>query len=147
MKAYDASAALSEDWHRLMAKIDDGIDDYGFWAGEAAVLRDAIGARRVGPRVSGRILDALQASGFECDSDRIFSESDPLLVRRAGAGRLIDVIARLLPDIREADRVVPANAMWRDEIVASRATRHWRPDDHVQPEQRRSHSDGPSDDD
>lgn len=130
-----------------MAIIDEGIDGFGFWAGEAMVLRDAIGARRIGRRVSRRIVDGLDAAGFECDTDRILSESDPLLIRRSGAERLATIIVQLLPDIREADRAVPETAMWRDEIVASKAVRHWRPDTDADTKHGGTHSDGPSDTD
>ena len=32
----------------------------------------------------------------------------------------------LLPHIREADRLVPSNAVWRDALVANLALRGWR---------------------
>jgi hypothetical protein len=119
----------STSWESILRQIEDGIESAGYWSGEARLLRDAIGAQRLGKRVGQRILAALDQAGLECDTDPIAYESETLLIQRKGAARLVSLIKALLPAIREADREVPGVAIWRDDIVATRAIRKWRPQD------------------
>jgi hypothetical protein len=107
--------------------MDAEIERSGVWSGEARRLRDALGARKLGSRLSARIVRTLGQAGFEPDNDAIRYESETLLVYRAGAQALIAEIRALLPEIRDADRQIATDLPWRDELVATLAVRKWRP--------------------
>lgn len=118
-------AEMPETWARLFEEIERRIDGIGYWSGEARDLRDAAGRQRLGRVGGAKILAALAAAGFECDEPELRFESQTVVIRRAGGTDLAAIIAHLLPAIREADRNVPPNAEWRDEIVAGMAIRAW----------------------
>jgi hypothetical protein len=118
-------AAMPGTWSTLVEEIEREIDGRGYWSGEALYLRNAAGRRRLGRVGGAKILAALAAAGFECDEPELRFESQPVAIRRAGGTQLAATIAELLPAIREADRMVPRNAEWRDEVVARTAIRAW----------------------
>jgi hypothetical protein len=112
-------------WQALLDDVDAECRRVGYWGGEARVLRDSIGAKRIGPRNARRIAAALSAAGYESDPPLVQFESQSVVIGRTGASDLTTAIARLLPAIREADRIVPTDAEWRDEVVARAAVRAW----------------------
>jgi hypothetical protein len=112
-------------WSSLVAEIEREIDRVGWWSGEARVLRDAADYRRLGAPAARLLRGWLELGGYECEGSLRY-ESEPIVVRRAGAGELARIVASLLPAIREADRAVPAGADHRDEVVARHALRAWR---------------------
>jgi hypothetical protein len=114
-------------WGVLLAEIDREIDARGDWTGEARRLREAAGWARLGRRSGGALVEALSSAGLEVDGRAPQFESDSVVIRRTGATALVQIIGELLPAIREADRVVPRNACWRDTVVARQAVRAWRP--------------------
>ena len=110
-------------WLELLAEIEREIGRVGYWSGEARRLRDAMGIRRLGRRNGAQLIEALRRRGYESDTDPINYESELLIVRRIGATELAKAISELLPAIREADRLVPRDADWRDLVVATLAVR------------------------
>src|SRR5262245_38748146 len=83
-------------WKSMLDEIDARIDAVGYWNGEARVLRDALGRRRLGTTGAALIREKLEGAGFELDGPPPPFESDPVMIRRRGAGRLAAEIERLL---------------------------------------------------
>ena len=124
-----AKRKMPPSWDAFLADVDRRIAAAGYWSGEALVLRDAAGRKRLGQAGGRLVVDALEAAGYEVEPE--FDgppryESETVIIRRAGGAELAKTIEALLPAIREADRVVPANATWRDAVVAQHAIRVWR---------------------
>jgi hypothetical protein len=112
-------------WLDMLDRIKNDIDRYGYWSGEARALRDAAGIRRLTPTGSARIAAALSDAGFECEPPAPRYESEPVLIGRIGSAELALTIEQLLPAIREADRMVPSSATFRDANVARQVLRAW----------------------
>lgn len=116
-------------WDAFLVVVEQAIAARGYWGGEALRLREAAGRKRLGAAGGRLVVDALEAAGFEVEpefGEPPRSESEVVMIRRAGGAELAKTIEALLPSIREADRIVPANAMWRDAVVARHALRAWR---------------------
>jgi hypothetical protein len=116
----------SAPWLDMLDRIKNDIGRYGCWWGEARVLRDAAGRRRLTPAGGARIAGALGDAGFECDPPVPRYESETVLIGRIGSAELARTIEQLLPAIREADQIVPSIATFRDANVARQALRGWR---------------------
>jgi hypothetical protein len=123
------ATAMPPSWHQFLDEVDRAIVRTGSWSGEARDVRDAAGRKRLGAAGGRKLVAALEEAGFEVevefDAPPRF-ESEMVIIRRAGAGDLAKAIEGLLPSIREADKSVPLNAMWRDAVVARTAVRAWR---------------------
>jgi hypothetical protein len=70
-------------------------------------------------------LDKLAAAGLEVDSTAVPIESDVVVVRPAGARRLMEMGERLLAHLTKAEAEVPEQAMWRDTVVSHLALSRW----------------------
>ena len=116
-------------WDAFLASVEREIARCGYWGGEALELRDAAGRKRLGRAGGQMIVEALEAAGYEVEvefGEPPRFESEQVVIRRAGGADLVKTIEALLPSIREADRVVPEIAFWRDAVVAQHAVRAWR---------------------
>jgi hypothetical protein len=129
MSSMTAHGRMPPSWDAFLLIVERAIAERGYWGGEALRLRDAAGRKRLG-RSGGRlVVDVLEAAGYEVEvefGEPPRFESEMVMIRRAGGAELAKTIEELLPSIREADRVVPASAMWRDAVVARHAVRAWR---------------------
>lgn len=120
---------LPPSWDAFLLDVERQIKGWGYWSGEAMVLRDAAGRKRLGASGGRLVVDALEAAGYELEPEFGHPptfESESVIIRRAGGEELVRTIEALLPHIREADRVVPVGATWRDAVVAQAALRGWR---------------------
>lgn len=113
-----------EPWQELLTSIADDCRAVGFWSGEARRLRDAHGAKRMGPRIVEAIASRLARSGYDLDECPSF-EGDPVLVTPAGTKQLAAQVLPLLADLRALDGVIPRDLPWRDDLVACRAVGRW----------------------
>jgi hypothetical protein len=129
MTSMKSAKAMPSSWDEFLVGVEHAITTIGYWGGEARDLRDAAGRTRLG-RAGGRlVVDALAAAGYEVEvefGEPPRFESELVMIRRAGGAELAKTIEALLPAIREADRVVPTGAVWRDATVAQTALRAWR---------------------
>src|SRR3954454_4695818 len=129
MSLMTTNREMPPSWDAFLAAVGQGINRYGSWTGEAMSLRNAAGRKRLGASGGRLVVDALEAAGYELEPEFGHPprfESEMVTIRRAGGGELVGTIEALLPYIREADQMVPANAMWRDAAVARTALRGWR---------------------
>jgi hypothetical protein len=112
-------------WDGLLVDVRRQILQYGYWAGEVRVLRDAIGAKRMGPRVEQRIRERLAEAGYEIEGDSqaedsIAYESFNASIAPAGTRELAEVVQGLLPEIRFWDKNT-GDPPWRDLLIARRS--------------------------
>ena len=118
-----------EAWQALLDSIHQECLRIGSWSGEVRLLRDAIGARRMGPRVVDRIRTRLAEAGYEIEGDSqaegsLAYESLSATIAPEGARELAATVEALLPEIRRWDAVI-ANPPWRDHLVAVHSTGRW----------------------
>src|SRR5688500_10150355 len=109
-------------WRALLDAIHAECLRTGSWSGEVRELRDAIGAKRMGPRVVERIRTRLAEAGYEIEGGpqldgSLDYESFWASVAPAGTKDLAANIEALLPEIRHLDAVV-GDPPWRDHLIA-----------------------------
>ncbi len=113
MVSMTSKRGMPPSWDAFLADVEREIAGYGYWSGEARVLRDAAGRKRLGVAGGRVVVAALEAAGYEVepefDAPPRF-ECESVIIRHAGGSELAKTIEALLPAIREADRAVPANA-------------------------------------
>jgi hypothetical protein len=103
-------------WVALLASIRSECLAFGSWCGEARLLRDAAGAKRIGHRVAEVITARLAVAGYEIDEE-ILCESQSVIVTPTGTRDLAATVEALLPHIRRWDAAIPS-LPWRDALIA-----------------------------
>jgi hypothetical protein len=119
----------SDAWQALLDVIHEACLSTGSWSGEVRTLRDAIGAKRMGPRIVDRIREGLAEAGYEIEGEpgldgSLEYESFYAFIAPTGARDLAATVESLLPEIRQWDAVV-GDPPWRDHIVATRSVGRW----------------------
>ena len=116
-------------WQALLDTIHDDCLRVGSWSGEVRTLRDAIGAKRMGPRVVDRIRSRLAESGYEIEGEpglegSLAYESFWASIAPSGTRDLAASVEALLPEIRRWDALV-GDPPWRDHLVAIHSAGRW----------------------
>jgi hypothetical protein len=116
-------------WQALLDTIHEECLRVGSWSGEVRLLRDAIGATRMGPRVVDRIRTRLAEAGYEIEGDSqaegsLAYESLWASIAPTGARELAATVESLLPEIRRWDAAI-ADPPWRDHLVAIYSAGRW----------------------
>jgi hypothetical protein len=116
-------------WQALLDEIHEECLRVGSWSGEVRILRDAIGAKRMGPRVEDRIRSRLAEAGYEVEGDyeikdSIAYESFWASIAPVGTKDLAAMVEPLLPEIRHWDAMV-GDPPWRDSLVAAHSAGRW----------------------
>ena len=118
-----------DDWQAMLDAIHEECLRKGSWSGEVRTLRDAIGAKRMGPRVVDRIRSRLAESGYEIDGEPALDgslayESFWASIAPTGTRDLAASVEALLPEIRHWDALV-GDPPWRDGLVATHSVGRW----------------------
>ena len=112
-------------WPAFLATVERAVVGRGQWSGEARDLRDAAGILRFGRGNWARVTKQLAAQGLEVEPARQPFESDPICIRPTGWADWT-ASGRFLADrLADAERRVPANALWREEVVLESAIGEW----------------------
>jgi hypothetical protein len=113
------------DWSAFLATVERAVAGRGQWNGEARYLRDAAGILRFGRANWARVTEQLAAQGLEVEPARQPFESDSICIRPSGWADW-EASGRFFADrLADAERRVPANALWREEVVLESAIGEW----------------------